>query len=165
MTQKFFETANLVSAFVPVDMQTGANTGDWVGLTDYQRCVIVLFRGAGTAGDDPAFVLKQATDNAGTGSKDLTFTVVYSKVGTQTGIADFTRNTQTAATTYTDAASAEAESVIAVEVSSEDLDVDNSFSHVQLSVADIGGNAQLGCGFYLMLDPRHASQTPPSAIA
>ena len=69
---------------------------------------------------------------------------------------DVLRNTQTAATTYTDAASAEAESITAVEISSEDLDVDNSFSHVQLSVADVGGNAQLGCGFYLMPDPRHA---------
>ena len=165
MTQRFFETANLVSGFVPVDLQTGANTGDWVGLGDYQRCVVVLHKGAGTAGDDPAFVLKQATDNSGTGSKDLDFTVIYSKVGTQTGIANFTRSTQTAAATYTDATSAESEGIISVEVSAEDLDVDNDFTHIQLSVADIGSNAQLGCGFYLMLDPRHASQTPPSAIA
>ena len=165
MTQRLFETANLVSAFVPVDLQTGANTGDWVGLGDYQRCVVVVFKGAGTAGDDPIFNLQQATDNAGTSAKDLTFTTIYSKVGTQTGIANFTRNTQTAATSYVDAVSAEAEGIIAVEISSEDLDADNNFTHVRLDVADIGSNAQLGCGFYLMLDPRHASQTPPSAIA
>ena len=165
MTQRFFETANLVSAFVPVSLATAANTGDWVGLSDYQRCVVVLFKDAGTAGDDPIFNLQQATDNTGSGAKDLTFTVIYSKVGAQTGIANFTRNTQTAATSYTDATSAESESIIAVEVSAEDLDADNDFTHVRLDVADVGTNAQLGCAFYLMLDPRHASQTPPSAIA
>jgi len=98
-------------------------------------------------------------------AKDLDFTVVYSKVGTHTRVANFTRNTQSAATSYTDATSAEAESIIAVEISAEDLDADNDFTHIQLSVADVGGNAQLGCGFYLMLDPRHASQTPPTAIS
>ena len=95
----------------------------------------------------------------------MTFTTIYSKVGSQSGIANFTRNTQTAAATFTDTSSGESESIIAVEISAEDLDVDNDFSHVQLSVADVGGNPQLGCGFYLMFDPRHAGQTPPSAIS
>ena len=165
MSEQFFQTANIVSAFVPVDMKTGANTGDWVSLADYHRCVAVLFKAAGTAGDDPVFRLQQARDNIGSGVKDLNFTTVYSKVGTQTGIASFTRTTQTAATSYTDATSAENQALIAVEINAADLDVNGGFTHVLLSVADVGVNAQLGCAFYLMLDPRQQGKTLPSAIA
>lgn len=165
MGKAFFQTANIVSAFVPVDMQTGANDGDWVQLKDFRRCVALLFKGIGTAGQDPVFTLQQATDAAGTGAKALTFTTVYSKVGTQTGIANFTETTQTAANTYTDAASAEAQAIIGVEINAADLDVDGGFTHVQLSIPDTGGNAQLGCGFYLMLDPRYAGESMPSPIA
>lgn len=167
MSERFFETTNIVAAFVPVDMQTAANNGDWVSLANYQRCVAVLFKGIGTAGDDPIFKLQQSTNASGSDAKDLDFTTVYSKVGTQTGIANFTRNTQSAATSYVDATSAEAEAIIAVEIDAADLDVDNGFKFIQLSVADVGGNAQLGCGFYLMLDPREAGEASglPSPLA
>ena len=165
MSEKFFQTANIVAGIIPVDMQTAANNGDWVSLKDYGRCVAVLFKGIGTAGDDPVFTLKQATDAAGTASKALTFTSIYSKVGTQTGIASFTRTTQTAAATYTDAVSAEAQAIIAVEIDAASLDVDGGFTHVQLSIPDVGGNAQLGCAFYIMLDPRHQGASLPSPIA
>lgn len=152
MGKRFFQEANIVSAFVPVDLQTAANTGDWVSMVNYNRVVAVLFKGIGTAGQDPVFTLEQATDASGTAHKALTFTTIYQKVGTQTGIAAFTETTQAAATSYTNAASAEAESIIAVEINAADLDVDGGFTHVQLSVADVGGNAQLGCGFYIMLE-------------
>lgn len=165
MSERFFQEANIVSAFVPVDMQTAANEGDWVSLANYGRCVAVLFKGAGTAGQDPVFTLEQATSAAGGSSKALTFTRIYSKVGTQTGIAAWTRTTQAAAGTYTDAASAEAEAIIAVEVNAADLDVDNGFDFIRLTIPDVGGAAQLGCAFYLMLDPRDAGATMPSAIA
>ena len=165
MTERFFETANLTAAFIPVDMSAAANNGDWVGLTNYGRCVAVLFKGIGTAGDDPVFTLKQATDASGSGAKALTFTSVFSKVGTQTGLANFTRTTQAAASTYTDLVSAEAQAIIAVEIDAASLDVTNGFNHVQLSIPDVGANAQLGCGFYLMLDPRHQGETLPSPIA
>lgn len=165
MTAKFLETADIVAAIIPVDLQTGANNGDWVNLQNYGRCVAVLFKGIGTAGDDPVFTLKQATDNAGTGVKDLTFTTIYKKVGTQTSIAAFTKATQSAAASHTDTVSAEAQAIMAVEIRAEDLDADGGFTHVQLSIPDVGGNAQLGCGFYIMLDPRTHGNDVPSAIA
>lgn len=133
MSERFLQTANIVAGFVPVDMQTAANNGDWVGLKHYARCVAVLFKAIGTAGDDPVFTLKQATDASGTGAKELNFTTIYSKVGTQTGIANFTRTTQAAANTYTDTASAEAQAIIAVEIDAADLDVDNGFPGGALS--------------------------------
>lgn len=163
MQTKFIESADIVAGFVPVDMQTGANTGDWVNLSTYARCVAVLFKAAGTAGDDPVFTLQQATDNAGTSAKALTFTTVWSKVGTLASIAAFTKNTQAAAGTYTDTVSAESQAIMLVEIRAEDLDVSNGFNHIQLSIPDTGTNAQLGCAFYLMLDPLHAGVSQVSA--
>ena len=155
-SEKFLQQIGTIeAAFVPIDMQTGANAGDWVSMENYHRCLVVLFAAAGTAGDDPIFKLQQATAAAGTGAKDLTFTTVYSKVGTLASVTSWTRTAQAAATSYTDAVSAEAQKIIAVEISSDDLDVDNSFNFLQLSVADVGGNAQIGCGFYIMFDPRY----------
>jgi len=35
---------------------------------------------------------------------------------------------------------------------------------VRVTVADVGGNAQLGCLLYILSEPRHAAETMPSAI-
>lgn len=164
-TSRFLETHQLVSSFVPVDMQTAANNGDWVSLVNFNRVLCVLFKGIGTAGDDPVFTLRQAQDASGTNAKALTFTNVYEKVGTQTGIAGFTAVTQAAANTYTNAASAEAQAIIAVEIDATMLDVNGNFTHVQMQIPDVGGNAQLGCGFYILSEPRSAGVDMPSAIA
>ena len=164
--QKFLEGANIVAAFVPVDTQTAENAGDWVNLSKWGRVLCVLFKAAGIAGDDPVFTLNQAKDNAGGSAKALTFTDIWKKVGTQTGIASFTKVVQAAAGTYTDAASAEAQTIMAVEVKASDLDVANDFTHVQLVIPDTGaGGAQLGCAFYIMLDPTFSGSTLESAIA
>jgi len=165
MTARFLETADIVAAFVPVDMQTAANDGDWVNLQNFERCVAVLFKAIGTAGDDPVFTVKQATDNAGSNAKALNISTIWSKVGTLSGISGFTKNTQAAGATYTDAASAEAQAIMAVDILAEELDSEGGFTHIQLSIPDVGGNAQLGCGFYILLEPRTAGATVPSAIA
>jgi hypothetical protein len=165
MTAKFLETAEIVSAFVPVDMQTADNVGDWVNLKNYGRVVVILHKGIGTAGQDPVITLEQAQDNADTGAKALNITTVWSKVGTQTAIAGFTKNTQAAAATYTDAVSAEAQGLFVVEVRAEELDVANGFTHVRLKIPDVGGNAQLGGALYLLLNPRYGGADTPSPIA
>lgn len=165
MSEKFLENATIEAAFVPVDMQDGANNGDWVSLENYKRCLVVLYKDAGTAGDDPVFKLQQATAADGTGAKDLDFTVVHQKVGTLSSVTSWTRTTQTAATSYTNAASAESEAIICVEIDAAMLDVDNSFKFIQLSVADVGTNAQLGCGFYILFDPRYPQSSPISALS
>lgn len=161
---KFLQKFNIASAFVPVDMSTAANNGDWVSLAKYGLVVIVLFKGAGTAGQDPIFTLRQATDNAGTGAKALNFEEVYSKVGTLTALGEFTRTTQAAANTYTDAASAEAEAIIAVEIRAAQLDVANGFTHLQLQIPDVGAAAQIGGAFYILGEARYQQDIPPSAL-
>jgi len=167
MTNRFLENATIVSGITPVDLRTGANTGDFVGLTQYGRCVIVVQKGIGSAGDDPVLTLEQATDAAGTGVKALNFTEVWSKVGPQTALAAFIKTTQPAANTFVDAVSAEAEAVFVVEVRAEQLDVAGGFTHVRLSIPDVGAGvtAQFGGALYLMLDPKTGGKSLPSAIA
>lgn len=143
-------------AIVPIDLATGANNGDWVNLQKYGGVTVVLAADAGTAGQDPEFKLQQATDNAGAGAKDLNFDTIYEKIGTQTGIGQYTKVSQTAATSYTNAASGEAENLIAVHISEDQLDIANGFTHLRLEVADTGATAgKFGCGLYIFDNPEH----------
>ncbi|KKK91513.1 hypothetical protein LCGC14_2712210 [marine sediment metagenome] len=166
MTEKLLQMVDIAAAFVPVDMQTADNNGDWVDMAKYDKMLAVLFKGIGTAADDPVFKLQQADSKTGGNAKDLKFDVIYSKVGATAlnAVGQFTRTTQTAATSYTDAASAENEAIIAVEIQASDLDMANGFQFVQLSIANIGGNAQLGGGFYIMFGARYKAEAMPSAL-
>ena len=111
MGSPFVQNSQIVSGFVPVDMQAGANTGDWVSVENFNHVAIVFFKAAGTAGDDPTITVTQATDAAGTSSKALNFTRIYTKQGTLSSVANFTLTTQSAANTFTDATSAEVQAI------------------------------------------------------
>jgi hypothetical protein len=159
------EAAQIVAAIIPVDSQSGANNGDWVSMKNFDRCTVVILKAAGVAGDDPVITMKQATDVAGTSAKALNFTRVDSKVGVQTGIGAFTTNTQAAGNTYTDLVSAESQGLFVLEFKSEDLDVNNGFDCLQLSIPDTGAaGAQLISALYILRGPRYAGAGLPSAI-
>ncbi len=166
MSAKFAEVANVVAGFNPVNMATAANNGDWVNMERYERCVVLLFKDASTAGDDPTLTLQQATSNAGANAKNLLFDTIWVKQDTTlAAVGTYTKVTQTAATSYTDATSAEDTAIWIVEIRAEDLDVSGGFTHVQASVADTGTNAQLGALLYIMLDPKYTGgDSPPTAI-
>ena len=164
MASRFLEQAQIVSAFIPVDMQV-AQAGDWVSLKGYGKFLCLFFKAVGTAGDDPVVTLSQATAVAGTSTKDLDFRYLHVKAGTLTSVGTFTLvDKVTASATYTDATHAEVAAIYAIEIDAEDLDVDGGFDCVQMSVADTGALAQLGCGLYLLLDPRYPQETTESAI-
>ena len=164
----FAEQCQVVSAFVPVDLQTAANTGDWVSMKGYERCTFIFFAAAGTAGDDPTITALQTVDVADTGSvnKAVSFAggVVYTKMGTLTAVGEFTKSTTTTANTHTDATSAEVQKIWVVDIKGEDLDVDGGFDCVRVSVGDVGGNAQLGCGLYILWGARYGKPALLSAI-
>lgn len=159
------EECQIVAGIIPVDSQSGANNGDWVSLKNYDRCTILVYKAAGVAGDDPVLTVRQASAVDGTGAKALNFTRVDSKVGAQTGIGQFTRTTQAAGNTFTDTVSAEAQALFAIEFKSEDLDVNNGFDCIQVSVPDTGaGGAQLLSALYVLRGARYGSGALPSAI-
>jgi hypothetical protein len=165
MNRFITEKMQIVGGFTPVNMASGANTGDYVSLKNYGRCAIVLFKGAGAAGEDPTITMQQASDVSGTGVKNLNFTRIDSKVGTLSALGTFTQNTQAAANTYVDAVSAESEAIMVIDIKAEDLDIANGFDCLRCTIADVGTTSQIGGVLYLLHEPRYGSGTLPSAIA
>jgi len=153
----FLDRHDICSAFVPVDLKTGANAGDFISMKDWHHLTIVFFKSIGTAGDDPIFELKQATVVAGTDTKDLNgITSVFYKQGLDlTAVTHFDEATQAADEHYTDATSAELSGIYVIEIDDTMLDVNNGFDCVQFNVADIGANAQLGCALYILSQPKY----------
>ena len=160
---KLVEKAQIVAGFVPLDLQTQRD-GDWVRLRDFNHLTVIFYKGTGTDGDDPIVTLQQATDNAGTGVKALTFTEVWRKQGADVqAVGQFTKTTQAAATSYTNT-DGHQQAFWVFEIDADMLDADNGFQYVRATLNDTGGNAQLGCVLYILTEARFAEATPPSAL-
>ncbi|MFI6530510.1 hypothetical protein [Streptomyces uncialis] len=140
----------------PVDLSAAAVTGKRVRLRDCGGLTIVVFKSAGTAGDDPTVTLRQHT--AGSGGTSSTLPVIdhyYLKDATAlAGTEAWTRIAQTAAATIADpggaGTSAERQQIVVIEVEAAQLS--DGYTHVSLDVADVGTNAQLGAVLYLRRD-------------
>ena len=164
---RLLDNAQIVSGFVPVDMQTASNPGDVVSLKNYNHLTVILFKGIGTDGQDPVLTFEQGTDVAfGTNKVLANIDEFWQKQATDlTTVGTFTRVTQTASQTVTlDGTSAQSQGVYVFEIDATDLDVDGGYDCVRVTVADVGGNAQLGCLLYILTEPRYAAETMPSAI-
>ena len=151
---------DIIESFPPVDLQTAANAGDWVSLKNAYGALLVFASGLGTAGDDPVITIEQATDNAGAGNKALSPSQATPKnVWKKQAATDLS-----AVTAWTDGnpdittnvydengTSAEQDLLVAIWIDAADLDVAGGFDHVQASVADVGGNAQVGACFWIVM--------------
>ena len=164
---RLVENAQIVPAFLPVNLSTAANTGDWVSLANYNHVAIVFLKGPGAAGEDPTITIAQASDAAGSDTKALTFTTIHKKQAATilTATGTFTKVTQSAAATYTHTDLGEAAAVIVIEFDAQDLDSAGGFKFIQASVDDPGSTAQIGTVLYILTEPRFANQTPSSALA
>ncbi|MBC2903147.1 hypothetical protein [Streptomyces cupreus] len=157
---------DISTGFVPVDMQT-AQTGKRVSLRDCGGVTVVLFKAAGTAGDDPTLTLKEHTASTGGTSQNLAIIDEYwiKTEATLDGDETWTRETQAAAATIADpggdGTSAEAQQIVVFEVDGRQLS--DGYSYISVDVADTGTNAQLGCVLYLLRDLN--SQRTPANLA
>lgn len=153
---------DIVAGVVPVDLQT-AQTGKRVLMKNAARCTIVLFKAAGTAGDDPTVDVQQANAATGGTVKDLDVVDHYylKAEATLDGDEAWTRYTQTAASEIADpgglTTSAEEQQILVIEIDAADMDVANQFNYLSLNVADVGGNAQLGGVLYILHGLRYPS--------
>ncbi|MHC4687600.1 MAG: hypothetical protein ACYTEW_25320 [Planctomycetota bacterium] len=166
MAEKFLQTHDIIEGWPVVDLQTGANTGDSISLKNWEGCAVVFISSVGTAADDPTLTLEQSTTITAGSEKALNFTVIYRKQAA-TSLAStgtWTRTTQTAANTYTEATSAEQDLIWVVDVKTDELDAANGYDCIRATVADVGGNAQLGYLFYVPYGPRYGQATLASAI-
>lgn len=165
MQGKLIDNHQLAIGFVPVNMAAAANPGDYVSLKNYNHVAVVFVKAAGAAGEDPVLTIQQAQDVAGTGAKALNFTEINVKQGADLqAIGTFTKVTQAAANTYTEATSGEAQAIWVVEFDAEDLDVDGGFDCITASVADVGVTAQNGTVLFILSEPRYSGPLT-SAIA
>lgn len=164
MNRHILDKIDIVSAFVPINIGS-ARTGDVVSLKNWGRCAIVFFAAAGTAGDDPTLTVLQCSSVAPSNAKALTFTRIDTKQGAAlTSIGTWTQVAQAAANTYTDATSAEVQKIWVVDIKAEDLDVDNGFDCVQITMGDAGTANQIAAAMYILHEPRYAKSGGVSAI-
>ena len=167
MSVMLLERGTLVPAVLPADYNGQANDGDWISLKNYARVAVVYFSGDGTAASDPTLTIEQATDVAGAGAKGLNFTTIYRKQAASalTATGQFTKTTQTAASTYTEGTSGESVLLWVVEFRSDELDVPNNFDCIRARVASVGA-AKIGAILYVLGEARHPSspETMLSAI-
>lgn len=174
LNQHFVEKNQVVSGFLPVAMNAGAPSVDYVSMKDYGRCAIIFFKAIGTNGDDPTITLLQATAVAGTGAKALNITRVDKKQAASNLLATGIFATSTPGSpathdtfltnTWTNSDLAEQAAVVIIDVKAEDLDIDNGFDCITVTIADVGTNAQLGCLLFVLHEPKYAAVPLPSAI-
>jgi hypothetical protein len=147
---------DLAPGWVPANLQGGI-TGQRVSLENAGGVTIIVFKAAGTAGDDPAFDLQQHTAYTGGTTADLDIVDhYYLKAHTSlTGATTWSRETQTAASEITDpggaTTSAEEQQILVIEVEAEQLSA--GYTHVSLDATDpANANAQYGGCLYILRD-------------
>jgi len=148
----------------PVNLATAANTGKRVSLRNAGGVTIVVFKGAGTAAEDPSFTLKQHTAASGGTSANLAAITYYfvKQEATLDGDETWSKVTQAASATVTgNGTSAEEEAIYVFEVDAAQLDA--NYTHVSLDIADVGTNSQIGGVLYLLRDLK-VQRTPANLV-
>ncbi len=166
----FAEQVHVVSGILPVDMATGANTGDWVSLKNYGKVTVLFFKNIGKSGEDPTITFQQALDVSGGTPIDLdVIDKVYVKQAASNLLSTgtFTVATQTAGNTYTEGTAGEQALLWAIDFSADELDIANNYDCFRVTIADSGTggpNTPFGAVLYLLWQPRYAEQALVSAI-
>jgi len=111
-TERFSEVHYPLVAVVPAVYAPGAATNStYVSLANYHRAVLVVHCGTITATGTLDIQLRQASTSAGAGVKGIPTTAAQSKAATQlTGADD--------------------DSIVIIELRTEELDIANGFEHV-----------------------------------
>lgn len=122
----------------PVDSQTAAMTGKRFSMQNCDGVMIVIFKAAGVAGDDPTFTLYEHTAYTGGTSTALTAITNFA-IKSETaldGDEAWTETAQTKASTLTDATWAELQTIIVVDVRAAQLSA--GYTHISLDCGDTG---------------------------
>jgi hypothetical protein len=164
MSRHILDKVDIVSGIVPINLGS-ARTGDTISMKNWGRCAIVFFKAAGSASEDPTVTIEQAVSIAPSSAKALNYTRVDVKQGTLTSVGTWTKTEVSATATYTNATLSESEAVIVIDIKAEDLDVDNGFDCLRVTIADAGSVNQIGAVLYILHEPRYAKDGGVSAIA
>ena len=136
---------DLVPSITPVDATGGPTVGTRISLKDCEGVDLVLYKGAGTAGQDPVVDIQQANAATGGAAKDLDCIAHFytKKETTLDGDELWVETVQTKASEITvDTDLAEVEAMQVYHINAADLDMAGGYYWVFLTVADVA-NAQL----------------------
>lgn len=165
-TRQLAEHFNIAEGFLPVNVATAANDGDWVSLKNYSECTILYYQGVGTAAEPATITVEQAQAVAGTGAKALTFTTIHQKQASTNlqSTGTWTKVLQAAAGTYAlgSGANGDKAAIVAITIHAEDLDTEGGFDCLRARVADVGTGPSIGALLYILGGPRYAAM--PSAL-
>lgn len=141
--------------WAPVDAQS-AQTGKRVSLQNAGGCLILVAKGAGTAGDDHSYDVQQHTAYTGGTTADLDVVTRYfvKQETTLDNDESWELLTQSEASEITDAGaagtSAEQQQLIAIQVDADQLS--DGYTHISLNSGGEGSNAQLSTCVYILYD-------------
>lgn len=145
---------DLSCGIAPVDSQTAAMTGKRFSMQNCGGVLIVMFKAAGIAADDPTITLIEHTAYTGGTSTNLAIITTYGlkQETTLDGDEAWSVVTQTAAATIVgNATSAETEQILALDVRSEQLT--DTYTHISVDIGDTGaGGTQPIAVLYMPYD-------------
>jgi len=155
------------TGWVSTDMNTNnGETGKRISMRSGTGLTIVVFKGAGTAGEDPTLTLKEHSAYTGGTSQNLAIIDHY-YLKNETALDNdesWTKVTQAAAATIADpggaGTSAESQQIIAIPVNAYQLS--DGFTHVSLDYAVTAAAAQIAGWLYIIHDL--AVQRTPASL-
>lgn len=144
--------------WAPVDAQS-AQTGKRCSMAGASGCTILIIKGAGTAGDDHSYNVKQYTASTGGTTADLDVVTRYfvKQETTLDNDESWELFTQSAGSNITDAGaagtSAEQQQLIAIYIGADELS--DGYTHIGIDSGGEGSNAQLSTAIYILHDLRY----------
>lgn len=149
---------DIVESFPPVDLNTAGGVGDWINLRNAYGALLVVMAGIGAVGEPTVTTLQQAKTNAGGTAKALLPANAANrnawKKEAATNLAAVAAwadaSAQIGATVLTSGAG-NLDRINTFWVDAADLDINNGYYYVQASIADVGGTAQIGACFWIVM--------------
>jgi hypothetical protein len=164
MNKHILDKLDFVSGVAPINLGS-ARSSDVISMKNHGRCAIVFHKAAGSASEDPTLTVLQAINVTPSSAKALNFTEIWTKQGTLSSVGTWTKVEQAAGNTYTNTTASENEAVWVIDIKAEDLDVDNGYDCIQVTIADAGSVNQIGGLMFVLHEPRYVKSGGLSAIA
>ena len=138
------ERSWIMPLMAPVNMKTANFSSRIIDMGEYFQVSIVAVTGKGTAGEDISINMQQVDDQSN--AKDIKVkTVFFAQSGDWgTRLGGYRRENNWNSAHITDTTSAEQDTVWVWSVNAADLDVQNGYTKVQISMNKTA-NDQLGC--------------------
>ena len=165
--QDFAEKYKFFNCISPVDLSAAANVGEPMptsrpggnanSIRVFDRVTALVYKAAGTAGDDIEISVHQAKTHAAdmSGADALEFSTIHSRSGA--GVGDAWVEEEINSSSWTSNDNAEKSMVLAIDIPLINMKSGNAVIGVNISQAGSAGNAQLGGA--LLLGHNYVSNT------